>query len=321
MKFDVIISNPPYQLNVGVEMESYAVPIYQKFVEQAKNMNPRYLIMIIPARWYAGGRGLDAFREVMLHDKHIRHLEDFINANDIFSGVEIKGGVCYFLRDRDVAGECFVVTHTGDKVVTSSRYLLEEGNDTFIRHSQAISIINKVRSLGEKSFSSIVSPQTPFGLYSSFKGFHPINKGDEIKVYANKECGFINDPKVISKNMKWIKAWKVYVPKAIGTGDSRADQIKPIIGEPNSICTQTYIMYGPFNSKLECENVVSFVRTRFFHFLVGQKKVTQDAMRGVYQFVPLQDFSKPWTDAELYKKYMLTQDEIEFIESMIKPME
>ena len=319
MKFDVIIGNPPYQLNVGVQQESYAISLYHKFVLQAKKMNPRYLSMIIPSRWFSGGRGLDEFRDEMLHDDSLRVIHDFINASDCFSGVEIKGGVCYFLWDRDNKGLCKIYTHKDNNITYSERPLLEKNNDTFIRYNQAISIIEKVYKLKENSFSSVVSPQTPFGLYSSFKDFQKIGDDSYIKVYANKQIGYLSKDFVISKNSQWINNWKVYVPKAIGSGDMATDIIKPIIGEPNSVCTQTYIMYGPFNNKKECENVISYVNTKFFHFLMGLKKVTQDAMAKVYTLIPMQDFTKSWTDEELYVKYKLTDEEIAFIESMVRP--
>lgn len=315
MKFDVIIGNPPYQLNVGVQQESYAIALYHKFVQQAKKLNPRYLTMIIPSRWFAGGRGLDEFRDEMLHDDRLRVIHDFINASDCFSGVEIKGGVCYFLWDRDNPGLCNIFTHKDGTVSQSERPLLEENNDTFIRYNQAISIIKKVAKFNEESFSSIVSPQTPFGLYSSFKDFH---SHGTIKVYANKQTGYLGKDYIISKNSHWIDKWKVYVPKAIGSGELGNDIIKPIIGEPNSLCTQTYIMYGPFENENICKNVISYVNTKFFHFLMGLKKVTQDAMAKVYTLIPMQDFSKSWTDKELYQKYNLSDEEIAFIESMVR---
>ena len=316
MKFDVIIGNPPYQLNVGVQQESYAIALYHKFVQQAKKLNPRYLTMIIPSRWFAGGRGLDEFRDEMLHDDRLRVIHDFINASDCFSGVEIKGGVCYFLWDRDNPGLCNIFTHKDGTISQSERPLLEENNDTFIRYNQAISIIKKVAKFNEESFSSIVSPQTPFGLYSSFKDFH---SHGTIKVYANKQTGYLGQDYIILKNAHWIDKWKVYVPKAIGSGELGNDIIKPIIGEPNSLCTQTYIMYGPFENENICKNVISYVNTKFFHFLMGLKKVTQDAMAKVYTLIPMQDFSKPWSDKELYQKYNLTEEEIAFIESMVRP--
>ncbi len=323
MKFDVIIGNPPYQMNVGVEKENYAIAIYDKFVEQAKKLNPRYLIMIIPARWYAGGRGLDDFRDNMLHDNRLRVIHDYSDATQVFPGVEIKAGVCYFLWDRDNRGLCKVFTHEGDKIVSiSERPLLEEGNDTFIRYNESISILNKVRLHKEPSFSHSVSPQTPFGIISSFKNYHKKQESNDIFFYTNNDTGFVNATE-INSHREWINDYKVYISAAYGAGNSFPHQIinKPFVGIPNSCCSQTYLLIGPYKTEDECKNVISYIKTRFFRFLVMLKKNAQHAMRGVYQFVPVQDFSHPWTDEMLYKKYGLEQKEIDFIESMIRPME
>ncbi len=318
MKFDVIISNPPYQLSDGGNGAS-AKPIYHLFVEQAKKLKPRYLSMIIPARWYAGGKGLDNFRNSMLNDNSLRVIHDFVDASDCFSGVEIKGGVCYFLWDRENKGLCKILRHEGNLLVSEAeRPLLENNSDIFIRYSEAISILRKVQKLDNSSFSKIVSSRKPFGLATNFESFE---KQGPIKIYANKKLGYLNCNFIIPQNKDWTNKWKLYIPKAIGSGDMKEDWIKPIVGEPNSICTETYIVIGPFENKETTENVLSYIQTKFFHFMMGLAKITQDATSKVYQFVPLQDFSKPWTDEELYAKYDLTQEEINFIESMIRPME
>lgn len=330
MKFDVIISNPPYQLNVGVEKENYAMPIYQKFVDQAKKMNPHYISMIIPARWYAGGRGLDEFRKEMLEDDRLQVIHDFPDAADCFPGVQIKAGVCYFLWNRDKNGDCEITTHLNKNTIGPvSRPLLEEGSDTFIRYNQAISILHKVYKPGQRSFSELVSPQTPFGVVTSYKG-NPIRTSDsDVKMYISGNdkqykggtsfCPFSK----ITKGYEMIKWHKVYIGEAGSGSDTFPHSIlsKPFYGEPNSMCNQSYLVIGPFSDKVECQNVMSYISTKLFRFMVLQKKNAQHAMRGVYQFVPMQDFSKPWTDEELYKKYNLTDEEIAFIESMIKPMD
>ena len=317
MKFDVIISNPPYQMNDGGNGAS-AKPIYHLFVEQAKKLRPRYLSMIIPSRWFSGGKGLDQFRNTMLHDRSLTIIHDFIDASDCFAGVEIKGGVCYFLWDRDNKGDCKIVRHEyGQIVSTSSRPLVEKGTDIFIRYSEAISIINKTKRITTHYFSEIVSSRKPFGLSTDFSDF---DKNGKIKVFANKQINYLSENFTIPKNFEWSQKYKLFFPKAIGSGNMREDWLKPIIGEPNSICTETYVVAGPFNNKITAENAYTYTQTKFFHFLLGLAKITQDATNRVYQFVPMQDFSKPWTAEELYKKYDLSQEEIDFIESMIKPM-
>lgn len=330
MKFDVIIGNPPYQLNIGVEKENYAVPIYQKFVEQAKKLNPRYLTMIIPARWYAGGRGLDEFRDEMLNDDRLSVIHDYPDAGDVFPGVQIKAGVCYFLWERDRHGDCSVTTHlNGDDIGPVVRPLLEKGNDTFIRYNQAISIIKKVFNPVNRSFSELVSPQTPFGIVTSYKGTDKPQSSTDLKMYISgndkkyKGKAFYAPYDKITKGHDMIPWHKIYINMAGSGSDSFPHQIlgKPFYGEPNTICNQSYLVIGPFKNKDECENAMSYIATKFFRFMVLQKKNAQHAMRGVYQLVPMQDFTKSWTDEELYKKYRLTEDEIAFIESMIKPME
>ena len=323
MQFDVIIGNPPYQFNVGVEKDNYAVAIYDKFVKQAKKLNPRYLSMIIPARWYAGGRGLDEFRDEMLHDKHIVKLIDFPNAVDCFPGVDIAGGVCFFLWDRDNMSDCEVtMLRSGNEPSTMRRPLLELGCNTFIRFNSAINILRKIKQQQQSSFSDLVSPQTPFGFVSSFSDYQSRPFPDAISIHTVNGLGYIKLSQIL-KNVQWVAHWKVYISKSYGERGSYPYRFlaKPYIGEPNTCCTQTYLMIGPFESKIECENVISYINTKFFRFCIMQKKNTQDAMRQVYQFVPLQDFSHPWTDEMLYEKYGLTEDEINFIESMIKPME
>ena len=323
MKFDVIIGNPPYQLNVGVEQESYAIPLYHKFIQQAKRLDPRYLTMIVPSRWFAGGRGLDEFRDEMLHDDRIRIIHDFADAGDCFPGVEIKGGVCYFLWDRENRGKCSIFTHNGSEVTSKTeRPLLEPGNDTFIRYNEGISILNKVRKFKESSFADLVSPQTPFGIITSFKDYKTRPFQNSVNLYFAKGSGYITKGQ-IPKNTEMVDKFKIYITKSYGAGEGFPHQIlnKPLFGYKNSCCTQTYLCIGPFNSKEETINAMEYISTRFFRFLVMLKKNTQDAMRGVYQFVPMQDFNEEWTDEKLYKKYKLTKDEIAFIESMVRPME
>ena len=322
MKFDVIIGNPPYQLSDGGYGTS-ASPIYHKFVEQAKKLQPRYLSMIIPARWYAGGKGLDDFRASMLNDKQLRIIHDYPDATSVFPGVQIKGGVCFFLWVKGQNGLCKVVSQgINDQVSISERPLLEEGNEIFIRYNDAINILNKVRNKNEHSLKNCVSSMKPFGLRTFFKASDKNSGNNEVCLFQNGGIGYIKRSEV-TKNSEWIDLHKVLIPRAGSGSDSFPHPIlgKPFYAPPNSACTETYIILARLNSETECLNLCSYVSTRLFRFLVLLAKSTQDASSKVYKFVPMQDFSESWSDEKLYAKYGLTEDEIAFIESMIRPMD
>ena len=325
MKFDVIIGNPPYQLSDGGDTEDRqrggAIPLYHRFIQQAKKLQPRYLSMIVPSRWFAGGRGLDDFRDEMLHDDRIRTIVDFPLSSECFPGVEIKGGVCYFLWDKNSSGDCEVKTMRNNKVSVMRRPLLEKGCDTFIRYNESISILRKVQAFNELTMSNQVSSQKPFGFRTFVKGRETALPGD-VKLYANKSVGYVHRIE-ITQNISWVDKYKVYITMAYGAGEDFPHQIinKPFLGEPNSCCTETYVVIGPYENEEITKNVISYINTKFFRFMVLLKKNTQHASSKVYSFVPLQDFSKPWTDAELYAKYGLDDKEIAFIESMIRPID
>ena len=320
MKFDVIVGNPPYQLSDGGAKAS-AIPIYQRFVQQAMKLNPRFLTMIIPSRWFAGGRGLDNFREEMLHDTRLRKITDFPDSAECFPGIDLSGGVCYFLWNRDNRGDCDITTIVEGKASTMKRPLLEEGLDTFIRYNEAVPILHKVVALKEERFIKQVSSQKPFGLRTYAKGKDK-QFPDAVRLYGSTGITFIAKKDVLSKT-EWLNKYKVYISRAYGERIAKSYWVtgKPFLGEPKTCCSETYLVMGPYSSKKEAENVMSYIRTRFFRFLVLLVKNTQDAPKKVYGLVPTQNFNKMWTDEKLYKKYGLTKDEIAFIEFMVRPME
>ena len=334
MQFDVIIGNPPYQLDDGGYGKS-AAPIYHLFVEQAKKLEPRYLSLVIPARWFAGGKGLDEFRESTLTDNRVRSIDDYLSASDVFPGVGLKGGVCYFLWDRDNPGPCRVNTHFKDwPVSTASRPLLEEGVDVFIRFNEGLSILKKVVAVesGEsqslslpdsRRFDRLVSSRKPFGLETTFKGRAAKRAGD-VLVYQNGGMGY-TPRSSITTGTDLIDKWKVYVGRAApGTGnkDTYPHRIisTPFIGEPGSISSETYLCIGPFDSKSQAENVLSYLSCRLTRLLILLHKPSQDTTRKVYTFVPTQKWARQWTDKDLYEKYALTASEIAFIEKIVRPM-
>lgn len=319
MKFNAVVGNPPYQISDGGAKAS-ASPVYHIFVEYAIKLKSNYVSMITPARWYSGGKGLDEFRNSMMKSKKIKKLYDFFDPNDVFPGIDISGGVCYFLIDNLYTGLCEVNNYLEGKRSKQYRYLLEDGDNSFVRFNEATSIMQKINSSSE-NFSTIVSCRKPFGLDT--KPQIEIEKKNElIKIYAYPNDGFIDNEEV-KVHRDWIDKYKVYISYAYGERGNFPYFVlgKPFFGDKGTCCSETYLVIGPFDSKEETENCISYIKTKFFRFVVLQKKNTQHATSKVYQYVPLQDFSKPWTDEELYNKYELDIFEREYIESMIKPME
>lgn len=324
MQFDVIIGNPPYQMKGGAGGSSDS-SIYHLFVEQAMQLEPRYLSMVTPARWLAGGRGLGEFREKMLNEGHLRHLTDFPDSSEAFPGVQIKGGVCYFLWDGAHEGGCDVTRITqGIKHLQQGRQLGEF--DVFVRDERALCILKKVLKHKEPSVMELISGDTPFGVATNYDKWTKSKTTGKIALHliskSNRTIGYINRSE-INKNVDLIDSWKVLIPEAYGAGETFPHQIlgKEIVVKPPSACTQSFLTVSPFESEKAAMSFASYYRTRLYRFLVSLRKITQHALRSTYTWVPQQTWDRNWTDEELYKKYSIAKDEIAYIESMIRPMD
>ena len=332
MNFNAIVGNPPYQQSDGGAQAS-ATPIYQHFVRLAKALEPQYISLIMPARWYAGGKGLDDFREEMLEDKRIRFLADYIDPKALFPNVDVKGGICYFLWDAKNRKQCNIILHNFEGVQKSTRFLKTKGIDIYVRDSRMLPILEKVLSdKNFKSLSALVSAMKPYGLRGDFfsnpgkymlPSIRTRGKPGDIVIYGLAEkkraMRYVSADYPIPKKTYWDK-YKIFVTRNYGCGEIGEIPATPVLATPGAICTETFVQIAPFETKKERDNCYSYLKTKFFRFLVGIRKQDQGAGSDVYRFVPVQDFSKPWTDAELYKKYKLSKDEIAFIESVIRPM-
>lgn len=328
MQFDVIIGNPPYQLGQsgGEAIGGFAMPIYQKFVQAAKGLDPHFVIMVTPSRWFAGGRGLDEYRAEMLTDKRVRKLVDFPDASEAFPGTQIKGGVSYFLWDNAWNGPCEVTTvHGGDTAAPSARYL--DAYDVLVRRNEAVPILEKVLKANAKdgfgNLASKVSPIQPFSIRTNFRGeAEPGGLKNHVRLIGNGGDTFI-ERESVPRNDAWVDKWKVLLGAAYGAGENLPHQIYnyPIIAGPGTACTETYLVIDKFASEKEARRFSGYLRTRLVRFLVSLRKYTQHLYNERFQFVPDLPMDREWTDALLYEKYGIGPDEIAFIESMIRPME
>ena len=325
MKFNAVVGNPPYQITNESDNQNRNAPIYHKFIQLATSMDTLYISMITPARWYFNNILLGDFSKQFVNDTRIAYLHDFPEASKIFPNVEIKSGVCYFLWDKCHSGECVIESGYGNQTTISKRYLKSEFDEGFIRYNNALSIINKVHSKNEPSFSSLVSPQNPFGFNTAVKGSK--DKTDKSVIIISKGKDGLNeqfiDRDAVSLHSEWIDQIKILTSKAAEDGLLPGKVISKLyVVGCGKCCNGTYMVIGPFGNNIEkCYNVLSYIKTKFFRFLVGMKKPTQDLKDKTFSLVPVQDFTKPWTDDELYNKYGLDIFEREYIESMIKPME
>ena len=331
MKIDAIIGNPPYQVMDGGGGSS-SVPIYHRFIDIAKLSSSRYISMIMPARWYSGGKGLDIFREEMIKDKCISILHDFMDSSTCFGSISIEGGICYFLRDSRSYAPCNIYNHLKDGSISthSIRYLYEEGVDIFIRDIRCISILKSVLHHKEfKSFGDLVFPRNPFGLVVNESDFRDISSNNSIKVFGrfdnirqwkNLRSDFpINRADNIGE---LINKCKVFVSKADGAAGQIGNPIpariigKAEAGYENTICTETFLAIGPFETHTQADNVVKYMQTKFFRFLVGIRK-TKNMTRDTYKFAPLLDFTQMWSDNNLYEYFNLSSEDREYINKMI----
>lgn len=322
MQFDVIVGNPPYQL--ASDGGTRDVPIYQHFVDQAKKLEPRLLTMVIPSRWMASGLGLSEFRQTMLGDRRMRELVDYPAAGDVFPGVEVKAGVCYFLWDASHDGNCNVTTISGGEIVGPVPRNLGE-YDVFVRDARAVKILHKVLGRGETSINTILARDKEFGWTSNFDGFHEKERSGDVPLYhihkSKRAIGYIGRS-AITKSEHLVDTWKLLVPKAYGAGETFPHQIlgKPIVAPSPSVCTQSFLFFY-VDSRKAAESLQSYYKTRFFRFIVSVRKITQDATHSTYVWVPMQEWNRTWTDDALYAKYGITASEIEFIEKLVRPMD
>lgn len=335
MKFDVIIGNPPYQLSDGGYGAS-AKPIYHYFVQQAKKLNPRYLSMIIPSRWFAGWKGLDTFRDEMINDKYIEVLHDFTNSKEVFNGVDIKGWVCYFLRNNERELPCkFYIHDQSGELLYSERYLSDWEAWVVIRYQECLDILKKVQILWELSLKSIISSRKPYWLSTDFFK-NPIKYGLPNALYTSPVKwwltihgleGLKRVKKYVVKNypiVQWLEnldKYKVFIGKAYGCWALGEVIPSPILASPMELCTETFIQMWGFTTEKEAINAMNYLKTKFFRLLVWIKKTTQNTTKDTYSCVPMQDFTQERTDEKLYQKYGLTQNEIDFIETMVAPMD
>ena len=323
MQFNVIIGNPPYQMKGGAGGSSDS-SIYHLFVEQAKKLKPEFLSMVVPSRWLAGGRGLDEFRKEMLSSRNLLRLVDFPVSSEVFPNVEVKGGICYFLYSDAHKGPCEVTVVRGGEEVTSSRQLDEF--DVFVRDPKAVGILRKVLKVGEQPITGILTADTPFGVATNFDGFHDKKKAGDVALHyvrsGKRDIGFV--PRTtITKNASLINKWKVLIPEAGSDGGQKIpDSVlgKPWLSPPPSVATQTFLAFC-VASEDEARSIESYYRTKFFRHLVSLRKLTQHALRSTYTWVPVQAWDRQWTDKALYKKYGLTKEEIDYVESVIRPMD
>lgn len=321
MKFDIIIGNPPYQLSDGGGNGTSAMPIYHLFIEQAMALKPRYLSMIIPSRWFSGGKGLDEFRESFLANRHIKKLVDFVNAKDCFPSSSISGGVCYFLYDSEYEGDCeFTSIRDGSKS-TAIRKLNQY--PIFVRYNDAISIIDKIKSVEKETVVKYVSARNVFGIQSTFKGHEKDNEHSYLVLTSSGER--YASLAEITQGRASLGNYKVIISKLTSehanepTKDGTFTVISTIrLLRPQEACTDSYLLLFESDSETKAKNYITYLRTKFYRFLLLQAVSSVNLSRDKWQFIPEVDFNESWTDEKLFEKFGLTADEAAYITSLMK---
>lgn len=319
VRFDVIVGNPPYQMSDGGGTGSSARPLYHTFIQQAKKLEPRFLTMIVPSRWFTGGKGLDEFRREMLDDDRISKIVDYSDSRDCFPGVDIAGGVNYFLWERDRHGPCEVTNIDASRRDVSIRQLNEL--DAFVRNSTTLSVVHKVKAKYREFLSSICSARKPFGLDSKVR---PTRTGNLTLVSSESTGPFPGDRVVAGKEL--VDQWKVLVSKASSDHGGQADKsgqrkvfARVMTAGPGVVCSESYLVIGPFGGEREADNAVAYLTTRTARYLVAATLYTQNITRDRFDFVPQLPMSRLWTDADLFSEFQLDDAEIAHIEATIRP--
>ena len=317
--FDCLVGNPPFQESDGGAGAS-ATPVYNKFIEAAKGLDPDVMSFIIPAKWYSGGKGLDKFREEMLSDPHMAVLEDYTNSADIFPGVDVAGGVCYFIRDKKHTGKCLFTNHYNREVTSELRNL--NSTRTFIRYPIAAQIVKKVSGFNEPTLDSMVSSRKPFGLPTTAR---PLENGDIIIRYNGGKGPYLRSK--VSVGLDMIDKWKIIISYLTAEHAGQPDkngQFRVLSTteelKPGEICSETYLVAGAFNTKIEADHYMGYLKTKFVRFLLQQIAMTQHLSRSAFAYIPMQNFKYSWNDRNLYSKYRLDEKEVVFIDKMIKEM-
>lgn len=323
MKFKAIVGNPPYQVMDGGAKAS-ASPIYQLFVESAKKISPATISLIMPSKWFAGGKGLDDFREKTRIDKRMEYIYDYVNAKDLFPTASIGGGICYFLWRKNYNGKCTFTNIMAGHSSTKKRNL--DQYDVIVRYNEAVNIIDTAVTDGTKTVADIMLSRNPFGPSSNVRGELLPSEG-LIRLMTSQGMYYVN-PDIVKENKEYVDAWKVTISKVTCEHAGEPDkngQLKVLSSlktlEPGTICTDSYLIIGKFQTEKEADNLRSYLATKFARFMLLTAVSSINLSKDKFKFVPLQDFSRPWTDADLYAKYNLTEDEIAYIEKLIKPME